>query len=185
MLHRPFTLVPLAARVRLTALHLLAAIVCLPLLAPPAVAEFPIPAAEWDQARVTSLAEELAKKVDGLYDSIYKSETGRRLGDSYAVHQLKDRIRLMQHEARHLRGNLKDGKSRKETFPIVERLGELARDANEFGQQAYLSNQLLTSIADAQDVWRRLQPYYEPDKSQAKNQAKDQAKDQAKEGQGQ
>jgi hypothetical protein len=173
MLHRPSSLVPLAALLRLAALLPLAALLCLPLLARPADAKFPTPAAEWDPARVTSLAEELAEKVDDLYTSVYKSETGRRLGDSYAVHQLKDRIRLMQHEARHLRGNLRDGKSRKETYPIVQRLGELARDASEFGRQAYLSNQLLTSIADAQDVWRRLQPYYEPDKSQAKDQSKE------------
>ena len=132
------------------------------LLPATALAQTPPTPAEWDQERVTALAEELSKDLDSLYTVIYKalpdtsmtfSQTGRR-------HQLKDEVRLIRSEARHLHARLMKGDGRAKTHSIYMRINELRRDAAENARQLFLTNDVITAIDEARDVWARLHPYY-------------------------
>jgi len=119
--------------------------------------------ASWDQARVTAIAKELSDESKHVYDSFYKMSvrSGRSGGNAHELHQLKDTLRLLRSETRHLASELEKGAGHDETLPIYKRLMELVRDARESIQRIYTEQSLLDAVAKAGDALRRLQPYYD------------------------
>jgi hypothetical protein len=118
--------------------------------------------AEWDQARVTAIAEELAKNVDALYREFYNQPPSTiGSGQANAFYRLKQLMRRVRTEGRHLAAALKDGKGHDETLPVYEHLMELVRDARVEVQRQFTSDQLLDKAAAAGDALRRLEPYYD------------------------
>ena len=118
--------------------------------------------AEWDQARVTAIAEELAKDIDALYQEFYNQPPSTiGSGQANAFYRLKQLMRRVRTEGRHLAAALKDGKGHDETLPVYEHLMELVRDARVEVQRQFTSEQLLDKAAAAGDALRRLEPYYD------------------------
>ena len=60
--------------------------------------------AEWDQDRVTGIAQKFSDAVNDVYRSIVSRRTGAEMGSgqSNAYLRLKDKLRVARNEARHL-----------------------------------------------------------------------------------
>jgi len=131
---------------------------CLFLLGVPAAAH----ATEWDQAKVTEVAEELANSANAVYGAIYRSSGSSQVGSGQAKSymRLKDRIRVARTESRHLAKALRDGKGKDETFHAWERLMTVVRDAREIGRRMFLEKPSLDEIEKANGFIDQLSPYY-------------------------
>jgi hypothetical protein len=120
--------------------------------------------AKWNQERVAKLAGELAESTKDL-ESPVRQDPNQTYGSGQAqdYHRLRDELRLIRKETRHLARRLADGASREETDPVWQRVGVLARNAAEIAKRMHLPEPVLDSIAQTADLWRRLRPYYDPD----------------------
>ena len=98
-------------------------------LASPAGSTAPV---KWNQEEAAAIALQLYEGVDSLDDTLYKQGSSDRM-DSGGLdyHRLRDRVRVMRSESRHLANELKKGKGHDETIYAFERLMELVRDARE------------------------------------------------------
>ena len=119
--------------------------------------------AKWDQERVTALGGELVQATDALYSTFVKEPPATvgsgQLKDYYRLRQL---VRRVKREAKHLSSSLAKGEGYAETLPIYESLMVLVRDARETAKRTFTSNFVLDKAAAAGDVLRRIAPYYDP-----------------------
>lgn len=118
--------------------------------------------AKWDQARVTATATEFAEAAQGVQDAFYK-EPSQNIGSGQArsYYRLKQLVRRIKTEARHLAAQLEEGKGFDETLPVYENLMQLIADAREDARRTFTSNFVLDKVAVANDALRRLTPYYQ------------------------
>ena len=77
--------------------------------------------------------------------------------------RLKDRLRVMRSESRHLANELKKGKSHDETVYAFERLMELVRDARELANSLSLEEPTIARIEAARKSLDEIAQYYDPD----------------------
>jgi hypothetical protein len=118
--------------------------------------------ATWSQERVAQLATELKQKTDHLYDVFYKQPVptiGSSQARSYL--ELKQEMRRIRNEARHLHDSLAKGQGYEETLPIYNNLMEKVRDAQEDARRVFTSDELIGAATAAGDVMRRIAPYYD------------------------
>ena len=97
--------------------------------------------AKWDQKRVTSIAQQLAVAVGQLYDNIVKLPSNANTPQRKVRFQALDDLRTLKQVSGSLARNLKDGKSREETYPTYQRIQTIRRDkrqgrAGEMGPEA-------------------------------------------------
>lgn len=121
------------------------------------------PTASWEQARVTGIAENLAKAVDALYDLEYKAPqafTSGFAGGGNAHHEFMDRLRRLRHETRHLASSLEKGASAQATRGSVRHIKELNDDLARYGRMIEFVNPVLNQFAAFEDLFRQLTPYY-------------------------
>ena len=119
--------------------------------------------AKWDQQRVTSIAGELAQACDALYDTFRKEPQSRiGVGRARDYHRLRQVVRRVKNEARHLSSSLARGEGYDETLPIYESLMEMVRTARDLSRRTFTSNFVLEKAAAAGDALRRIAPYYDP-----------------------
>jgi hypothetical protein len=119
--------------------------------------------AKWDQERVTALGAELAKACDELYDTFLKEpESTIGSGQATDYYRLRQVVRRVKDEAKHLSSALGNGEGYEQTLPIYESLMEMVRDAREISQRTFTSNFVVDKAAAAGDVLRRIAPYYDP-----------------------
>jgi hypothetical protein len=119
--------------------------------------------AKWDQERVTTLGEELAKTCGALYDTFLKqpaSTVGSERARDY--HRLRQIVRRVRDEARHLSAALARGEGYEPTLPVYEELMAMVRDAREIANRTFSSSSVLDRAVAAGDSLRRLGPYYDP-----------------------
>ena len=84
--------------------------------------------ANWDQAKVTALAKQLADATQALNDTFYKQPPpGAGSMQSRAYQQLRQKIRVIRMEAGALSSSLAKGEGYEETLPSYESLMELVR----------------------------------------------------------
>ena len=120
--------------------------------------------AAWDQAQVTALAKDLATATDSLYDTFRKQQPpGLGSMQSHAYYRLKQWVRLLQLEARHLAGSVEQGEGREQTLAIYENLMQLARSARDDAGKAFVAHDVGDRAAAVRGVLNRLGPYYDPD----------------------
>ena len=122
--------------------------------------------AQWDQARVTALAEQLFKQLGAVYDEVYREgafEGQIGTGDAYNYTMLKDRLRVARFESEHLAAELEKGKGYHDTVHSFERLMELVRDARVSGRRIFITKQLSEKLLAARQTLSQLAPYYDPD----------------------
>ncbi len=136
------------------------------LLASVIVAPGPASAAdqlEWDQAKVTAIAQELPKAADDLRNAL-RNEPGTLSGSAggrRSFHRFTDTVRRIDREARQLAASLKAGKGHDETLPIMENLAVLVRDGRDQARNLFRTDSLTNRIAAGRAVLDRLTPYYD------------------------
>ena len=81
-------------------------------------------------------------------------------GQSGSFYRLKQVIRRVGREGRHLLAQLEAGEGREKTAPTFLNLRALIRDAQEEGRRIFASDQLLSAAAGAQTAIIQLAPYY-------------------------
>ena len=139
--------------------RVLASSVCLFLLGIPASSAY---ADDWDQAKVTEIAKQLASSVDSVYRELNRGAAGTQLGSGQATNalRLKDRVRVARNEARHLSKALQGGKGHDDTVHAWKRLMTLVRDAREVGRKMFLEAPLQKDIEKANEFLDQLGPFY-------------------------
>jgi len=119
--------------------------------------------AEWDQERVTTLAAVLAPACDALYDTFSKEPVATvGSGQMKDYHRLRQVVRRIKREAKHLSSALAAGEGYDETLPIYENLMVMVRDARGVAKRTFTSNFVQEKAAAAGDLLRRIAPYYDP-----------------------
>jgi len=116
------------------------------------------PAAAWDQARVTEIAQNLANAVDALYTAEFKAPEDMGEGDS--DQNFMDDLRQMHDETQHLAAALGKGAIAKHTRGSVERIVELNDSLAEDGRRMALDNPVLNQFAAFESLVNQLRPYY-------------------------
>ena len=130
-------------------------------LASPASAAAPV---KWDQEKAAAIAFQLYEGVDSLYDTLYKQgSSGRLASGGLDYNRLKDRVRVMRSESRHLANELKKGKGHDETVHAFERLMQLVRDARELANSLFLEEPTIAKIKAARKSLDEIARYYDPD----------------------
>jgi hypothetical protein len=120
--------------------------------------------AAWDQAQVTALAKDLATAADSLYDTFLKQPPpGVASMQSHSYYRLKQWVRLLQLEARHLAGSLVKGEGREQTLAIYDNLVQLARSARDDAGKAFVAQDVGNRASAVRGVLNRLGPFYDPD----------------------
>ncbi len=133
------------------------------LLAAPAAAEDAETAApEWDQAKVTALAEELADAADDLHRELRRQTSQSQIasGMAQAMLQFRDNIKVARDNARSLARSLADGQGRDETSATYRRLMALVRNARETGRRLFVKAPATDYIEQANAALDGLAPYY-------------------------
>lgn len=118
--------------------------------------------AAWEQERVTTIAKDLVKSTSALYDTFYaqpRPTVASGQGKSY--YRLKQMLRRIKQEARHLAAELENGKGRDETLPTYEHLIETVDYARLEVRRTFTASELLGKMTAAGDDIRRLAPYYD------------------------
>jgi hypothetical protein len=120
--------------------------------------------AAWNQAEATRLAKELTTATDTLYDTFIKQPTPA-IGSmqTQAYYRLKQSVRLLRLEARHLAASLEDGEGREQTLPLYENLMQLARSARDDAGKVFVQHDVGERASAVRGALNQLGPYYDPD----------------------
>ncbi len=120
--------------------------------------------AAWDQAEVARLAQELRTATESLYDTFVKQPTpGLGSMQSHAFYRLKQMVRLLRIEARHLASSLEEDEGREQTLPTYENLMQLTRSARDEAASVFVAHDIGQRAAAVRGVLNRLGPYYDAD----------------------
>ena len=120
--------------------------------------------APWNQAQVSTLAQELRTATEALYDTFLKQPTtGLGSMQSQAYHRLKQMIRLLRIEARELANSLEKGEGSEQTLPIYENLMQLTRSARDDAGKVFVAHDVGDRAAAVRAILNRLGTYYDPD----------------------
>ena len=118
--------------------------------------------AKWDQARVTSIATELAEAVAKAALEVDKQKGSRvDVGKERAFYEFREDMRLAKNTSRHLSKELQNGGGREATYPTFKRLKVLRNDAAENARRADMPDSAIATITAAGELLVRLRPYYE------------------------
>ncbi len=121
------------------------------------------PEAEWNQERVTAIAVEFSEKARALRATFHQEPTSTLgSGQAHSYYQVKQLIRRIDREAKHLSKLLLEGKGRTETLPVYANLLVIVRDAQEAARRTFASDDVWNAAGSAGDALRRLGPYYGP-----------------------
>jgi hypothetical protein len=118
--------------------------------------------AAWDQDRTTEIASGLPDAAQALYEAIYDQPAPPGPGRAN-WHQLRDTVRRIRMEARHLADELMKGRDRDQTRGAWRQMMEWLRDVEEASRGVMLGDDVMTKLAAVEDLLRQLAPYYDPD----------------------
>lgn len=148
----------MSARTARSVLGWLACLLAAGVTVPALAAEIP-----WDQGKATQIAAQLAKSCDQLYTTYWKLGGQGQVGtgDAADVYALQLKLQQIQTMTQSLAGALVSGKSRAQTKPLVEDIGEVAWYAHVLAQRVFVQSPLLAKQVDeARTIWLKLIPYY-------------------------
>ncbi len=118
-------------------------------------------AAEWNQEEVTAVAQQLQVATTELYDSFYKQPTqGIGSGQARAYLELKQQLRRVRQESRHLATSLAKDEGHDETLPIYRNLMEEVRNAQENARRVYTTGPVIEKANVAREALEKLATYY-------------------------
>jgi hypothetical protein len=118
--------------------------------------------AEWDQEKVTAVAEELAQAAVSLRNGL-RAKPPRTLGQSgrRAFWSLQEEARVIASTSRRLQRALANGAGMEETYPTFRRLVRSGRRAKREMRRVDLGERTLAWVEAVADGVRKLRPYYE------------------------
>ena len=116
--------------------------------------------AEWDQERVTQIAEEFAGSMKALRKEMQSAPPVTDPARQRAMYVALDDIRIMTNSSTLLANKLKAGEGRQETFAQWRRLDMVRRDFEENARKADIENAIMGKIITAGELLIRLTPYY-------------------------
>jgi hypothetical protein len=119
--------------------------------------------AEWDQARVTQIAEQLAAAMKELRKEIQAAPAVTDPARQRARYVALDDIRIMTNTSKLLASKLKAGKGQAETYASWRRLDLLRRDFEESARKSMIPDPIMEKILKAGELLIRLTPYYKAD----------------------
>jgi len=146
---------------RLRGMTATAAALALLLLPTVALAEL----ADWDQERVTQIAEEFAGAMKDLRREVQAAPPSMDPTRQRARHEALEDIRIMTNSSRHLANKLKAGEGRDETFAVWRRLDLLRRDVEESARKSDIQDAVLEKVLQAGELLLRLTPYYKSEEA--------------------
>jgi DNA repair exonuclease SbcCD ATPase subunit len=121
----------------------------------------PAQVAEWNQKDVTAVSQQLEEATKELYDSFYKQPTqGIGTGQARAYQELKQQLRRIRQETRHLASSLTRGEDHDETLPIYRNLMEEVRDAEENARRVFSTGPVIEKANVAREALEKLSSYY-------------------------
>jgi hypothetical protein len=120
--------------------------------------------AEWDQAKVTAVAEELEQATVSLRNGL-RAKPPRTLGQSgrRAFWSLQEEARVLASTSRRLQRTLANGAGMEESYPTFRRLLRSGRRAKREMRRIDLGAATLTRVEAVADGIRKLRPFYEPE----------------------
>lgn len=117
---------------------------------------------DWDQARVATLARELANATVGIRQALRNEPAAHIVsGESRARMRLADLLRRLVRESAYLAEQLEAGKGHDETVPVFENLLLIVRDARVQARRIFLQGQTLQRIGVARAALEQLDPFYD------------------------
>jgi hypothetical protein len=116
--------------------------------------------ADWDQARVTQIAEDLAAAMKELRRGVQAAPALTDPARQRARYDALDDIRIMTNSATHLAARLKAGDGREETFSTWRRLDSLRRDVESNARKSMIPDAIMEKVLKAGELLIRLTPYY-------------------------
>ena len=142
-------------------LHLVTFVLCIGLFAASAPAA---EQAEWDQAKVTSIAKRLIPAVNTAYESILPGQLGDANPNNF--YRLREIGRRIRPEARRLADLLGKGEGHDATWPVYEQLAMQVRNAQELVNQLFVPEPVSGNLKACKVLIDELTPFYKkPDKA--------------------
>jgi len=118
--------------------------------------------AAWDQARVTAIAADLSSATDNLYDAFYKLPPPSVAQQGKFYYSIKQKLRVLKNETRHLANELKQGGTLDSTLPTYQNIQQLRRSVQDDARMSGFVPEDVLALADkARDAGLRLAPYYD------------------------
>jgi hypothetical protein len=106
--------------------------------------------------------QQLEQATKDLYDSFYKQPTqGIGSGQARAYLELKQQLRRIRTESRHLAASLGKGEGHDETLPIWRNLMEEVRSAQDNARRVYTTGPVTERANTAREALEKLAPYYD------------------------
>jgi hypothetical protein len=123
-------------------------------------------ATEWDQAKVTSLANSLVGATSDLYDAFFKQPkvTGTPV-QARNYDRLKREIRHIKQTARGLAGDLERGENREQTQHAYESVISSVNWARERARSVFITQDVTEKADVARQILAEIGTYYEPAKA--------------------
>ena len=115
----------------------------------------------WDQAKVTSLAGDLANAVSGLRDSLRSSAQWQVWSETdESLYGIAEDLRMIESEAMSLNADLAKGEGMKQTQPAYMRVQQIHRELAQYKGQVDVGAFLAPPLAKAKAVLAQLAVYY-------------------------
>jgi hypothetical protein len=116
--------------------------------------------AQWDQEKVTAIAEELAASLKDLRITL-RTEPDQPPGRMHvAQYAAREDVRLLVNTTQRLAAALKEGEGQLETLPIYRRIVDIRRDAEENAKRGDAPAPTRERIEKSREILARLAPYY-------------------------
>jgi hypothetical protein len=135
-------------------------LVALALLVALPVAAEQVEGKAWDQAAVTTLAQELVGAAGDLRDSVRRQPDLQSNSIRRARSQVLDDLRVAQNSIRSIARQLENGNDRLATYPTFRRIQTLRRDIARNAQRAALTEPTPGKLEAARKVLVQLEPFY-------------------------
>ncbi len=116
--------------------------------------------AQWDQAKVTAIAEQFAASLNDLQITVRKDPTLPGGSMRAAQYQAREDLRQFVNTIERLAASLKAGEGQEETLPIYRRAEQHRRDAAEAARRADIPAATLEKIEKSRVILAQLAPYY-------------------------
>jgi hypothetical protein len=115
---------------------------------------------EWDQERVSGIAQELVAALKDLQIAVRQNDQLMDSGARASKYRARQDLRLLISATRGLVADLKAGHGQEATRPAYKRMQTLRRDAEENARRGMIPEATLEKIAGCQDLLQQLAPYY-------------------------
>jgi hypothetical protein len=133
-------------------------------------ASFPLAAsaelAQWDQARVTKIARELATACDAWQTAVL-DQGGDEIGSGSAEGEfgIAQNTQLLQERSLSLADHLEKGDGHDATLDIYRSMKETMDDTRVQAQESELDEPTMDAWSKLEGLFRQISPYYDPQAS--------------------